>query len=783
MSHSTLTTGLSSMTSLPVGEEELESLRLVVQHTTNGVCCYGMDGRIRWVNPAFELLTGYTAAELAGRVPSEMLMGSESNPLVIARLREQRSRGESSDEELVHYHSSGRSLRLRLRCIPLLGIDGTPEGYLGLQTDVTQTRQAQALSQSQLTLLEAVAAGQPLEQTLMELCVAIESAATHVHSSLLLLDEAGEYIVSGVSPQLPEGFMSAVRGLRIGEGVGTCGTAMWRRECVLTKSLATDPAWEGFRHHPLALGFEACLSMPVLDSAGNPMGSFAFYSESREALDTGHQSLLEVAVNVAGLAIERHRRDQQLTHQALHDALTGLPNRRLLRRHLSMLADQALESGEVGALMLLDLDHFKRLNDVLGHDAGDRALIQIASRLEQIIEPGDMLARHGGDEFIVLLAPRSGSMLEGMTRARQMGEVMLQRLREPLVLEGRTHQLSGSLGISLYPQVGGGYPSQSDSNEIDECDTWGHLLHEADIALYESKSAGRARLCFFCPEMRHQIIAATRMEQALRHALSRQQLSVHLQPQFMLPATGAPYLVAAEALLRWNDPTLGNVSPATFIPIAEESGLIVELGHWVLEQVCMALADMTVKGRTLPMAVNVSQVQFRNADFVPRVASLLKRHIFSSDLLRIELTESLASEDEDDVLDKIDQLAALGLSFSIDDFGIGYSNLARLRRMPLSELKIDRSFINDLVSESDVVDARVHSVPGKVVVSHGNEIVRAMLVMAQALSLEVVAEGVEEEYQLEVLRQLGCQRVQGFLLGRPQPMEKLIQAFEARELA
>ncbi|WP_158773177.1 sensor domain-containing protein [Cobetia sp. L2A1] len=783
MSHSTLTTGVASMIAPPVGQEELESLRLVVQHTTNGVCCYGMDGRIRWVNPAFELLMGYTATELVGRVPSEMLMGPESNPLVIARLREQRSRGEASDEELVHYHASGRSLRLRLHCIPLLAADGTPQGYLGLQTDVTQTHQVQALSQSQLTLLEAVAAGQPLEQTLMELCIAIEGAATQVLSSLLLLDEAGECIASGVSPQLPESFMSALRGVRIGEGVGTCGTSMWRRERVLTTSLATDSAWEGFRHHPAALGLEACLSMPILDSAGNSMGSFAFYSESGDALDANHQSLLEVAVNVASLAIERHRRDKQLTHQALHDALTGLPNRRLLRQHLAMLADKALDCGEIGALMLLDLDHFKRLNDVLGHDAGDRALIQIASRLEQMIEPGDMLARHGGDEFIVLLAPRPGSMLEGMTRAREVGENMLQRLREPLVLDGRTHQLSGSLGISLYPEADAASRAQPVSNEVvaDEDDAWGHLLHEADIALYESKSAGRARLCFFCPEMRHQIIAATRMEQALRHALSHQRLSVHLQPQFILPATGAPYLVAAEALLRWNDPVLGNISPAIFIPVAEESGLIVELGHWVLEQVCMALADMTVKGRTLPMSVNVSQVQFRSVDFVPRVAGLLKRHAFSPDLLRIELTESL--EDEDDVLEKIDQLAALGLSFSIDDFGTGYSNLARLRRMPLSELKIDRSFINDLVNEGDVLDARVHSVAGNVVVSHGNEIVRAMLVMAQALSLEVVAEGVEEEYQLEVLRQLGCQRVQGFLLGRPQPMGQLIEAFEAKQLA
>ncbi|TKD62822.1 EAL domain-containing protein [Cobetia marina] len=762
-------------------------LHQLLQHTSNGVCGYDLQGRVQWVNPAFEELTGYRAEDLAGQVLSEFLTGEDSDRTVIARMHQQFELGEPSDEELLHHDANGRPLRLRLRCIPLMAADGTLTGYLGVHTDVTQAHLALELSHSQLRLLESVTAGQPLDKTLLDLCQAIEAVATRVRSSLLLLDKTGTRIIGGKAPSLPPSFMQFTSGLRIGEGVGTCGTAMWRREQVLTPAIGEDPAWEGFRHHPHALGLDACLSMPILDDAGNPLGSFAFYATSGDVFNDSHLGLLKVAVNVARLAIERHRRDEQLTYQALHDALTGLPNRRLLRRKLGAFADLALEEARVGALMFLDLDHFKRLNDVLGHDAGDRALIQIAARLEQLLEPGDVLARQGGDEFIVLLAPRFGGMEDARARAMHVGEGLLARLRVPVELEGRAHQLSGSLGITLYPrpeEAGEGYQTLSGAAE-DEGDDWGHLLHEADIALYESKGAGRARMCFFSPDMRNRIIAATQMEQSLRSALSRQHLEVHLQPQFSLQSDASlehqlPRLCGLEALLRWNDPLLGNVSPATFIPIAEESGLIVELGHWVLGQACAVLEDMATRGHQLPIAVNVSQVQFRSAEFVPQVAALLKRHAFAPDMLRMEITESLAAEDEADMLEKVDQLAALGLTFSIDDFGIGYSNLARLRRMPLSELKIDRSFIKDLrlIDDDGLAAPAAGETPGQEV-CHANEIVRAMLVMARALSLEVVAEGVETSEQFEVLRQLGCQRVQGYLLGRPRPMKDVLDEIEA----
>ncbi len=772
--------GTMPSTSRPANGQEAEGLlNQLLDHTSNGVCCYDLEGRIRWVNPAFEQLLGYREQQVIGKVPSEFLMGPASDLLVITRLREQRRRGEPSDEELVHYDSNGQPLRLRLRCIPLKDSRGRVEGYLGLQTDITQMHRALMLSHSQLELLEAVAAGQSLDKTLRDLCLTIEGAAVQVRSSLLLLDDVGRTIVAGQGPSLPASFMLFTRGLKIGEGVGTCGTAMWRRKPVMTPSIAQEPAWEGFREHPHALGLDACLSMPILDGDDNPLGSFAFYAETGEVFDATHHGLLEVAVKVARLAIERYRRDQQLTHQALHDSLTGLPNRRLVRRHLCELAEQAQPS-EMGALMFLDLDHFKRLNDILGHDAGDLALKQVASRLAEMLGPQYFLARHGGDEFIVLLAPRAGGPREAASRARQVAEQMLERLQEPLELEGRTHQLTGSLGITLYPRHEEGYGAcsqqvlpagKAEHDEIDreEGDAWSHLLHQADIALYESKGAGRARLCFFAPEMRQRIIDAARMEHALREAVSRQQLSVHLQPQFSLPESGEPQLCGAEALLRWHDPQLGMVSPATFIPIAEESGLILELGHWVLEQVCRELAAMTARGYALPMAVNVSQVQFRSSEFVPQVTRLLAQHDFAPELLRMEITESLATDDEAAMLEKIDQLAALGLSFSIDDFGIGYSNLSRLRRMPLKELKIDRSFINDLSHEES---PDTHTT--------GNEIVRAMLMMASALSLDVVAEGVEETEQLEVLRRMGCSRVQGYLLGRPRPMAEVIGDAEAR---
>ena len=462
-----------------------------------------------------------------------------------------------------------------------------------------------------------------------------------------------------------------------------------------------------------------------------------------QVLPDGHCiHVLERATPEGGWVITYHdvtdlrRANEEIEHLAFYDPLTGLPNRRLLLDRLGRAPVLSQRSGKVGALLFLDLDHFKDLNDTLGHEVGDELLQAVAQRLLANVRVADTVARLGGDEFVVMLSDLSTSTQEAAALAQRIGEKILRGLSEPYVLRGHTHQGAASIGATLF-----GASAQSASE----------LLRQADIAMYQVKARRGNALCFFDPKMQTAINDRAQLEADLRQALVAQQLVLHYQPQATLQGD----VIGAECLLRWQHPQRGMVPPGQFIAVAEESDLILHIGQWVLHSACTQLARWQEQPQWahLQLSVNVSARQFRQSDFVHQVIETLQVTGARAHLLTLELTESLVLDNVEDAIDKMHQLRTKGVRFSVDDFGTGYSSLAYLTRLPLHQLKIDQSFVRNLGSRpSDDV------------------IVQTIIGMGRNLDLEVIAEGVETEAQKAILAGHGCDLYQGYLLARPMPV-------------
>ena len=462
-----------------------------------------------------------------------------------------------------------------------------------------------------------------------------------------------------------------------------------------------------------------------------------------QVLPDGHCiHVLERATPEGGWVITYHdvtdlrRANEEIEHLAFYDPLTGLPNRRLLLDRLGQAPVLSQRSGKVGALLFLDLDHFKDLNDTLGHEVGDELLQEVAQRLLANVRVADTVARLGGDEFVVMLSELSTSTQEAAAMAQRIGEKILRGLSEPYVLRGHTHQGAASIGATLF-----GASAQSASE----------LLRQADIAMYQVKARRGNALCFFDPKMQTAINDRAQLEADLRQALVAQQLVLHYQPQATLQGD----VIGAECLLRWQHPQRGMVPPGQFIAVAEESDLILHIGQWVLHSACTQLARWQEQPQWahLQLSVNVSARQFRQSDFVHQVIETLQVTGARAPLLTLELTESLVLDNVEDAIDKMHQLRTKGVRFSVDDFGTGYSSLAYLTRLPLHQLKIDQSFVRNLGSRpSDDV------------------IVQTIIGMGRNLDLEVIAEGVETEAQKAILAGHGCDLYQGYLLARPMPV-------------
>ncbi len=440
----------------------------------------------------------------------------------------------------------------------------------------------------------------------------------------------------------------------------------------------------------------------------------------------------------------RKAAEDEIRLLAFYDPLTGLPNRRLMADRLQHSLAASARTGTGGALLFVDMDNFKDLNDTQGHEIGDQLLCQVAARLGGCVRNGDTVARLGGDEFVLLLEGLSALPHEAASQAEMVGRKVLHALGQSYQLGGHAHHSSCSIGVTLYADP---------HTTVDE------LLKRGDMAMYQAKGAGRNTLRFFDPRTQAAVTARTALEAGLREALREGQFLLHYQPQI----GQSEGLVGAEALLRWEHPQRGLVSPAEFIPVAEACGLIVPLGAWILRAACLQLVEWARNPASAhwTLAVNVSALQFRHPHFVEEVVEVLKSTGANPARLKLELTESLLLDDVEDIIRRMTTLRALGVRFSLDDFGTGYSSLSYLKRLPLDQLKIDQSFVRDLLTDPN--DAAI---------------ARTIVNLAHSLDLGVIAEGVETPEQRDMLASVGCLHWQGYLFGRPAPASALLRIAE-----
>jgi len=487
---------------------------------------------------------------------------------------------------------------------------------------------------------------------------------------------------------------------------------------------------------PLAeMNIEAYSGVPLFDSQGKPLGLIATLFENRIEHPDFIESVLQIFAARTAAEIERTQREAHIKYLAYYDTLTELPNRELLMDRLHQSIAQASRSDNQLALMLLDLDHFKATNDTFGHQVGDKLLAQVAQRLKHCVREGDTVARLSGDEFVILLSNLPLDHVAS-TDVTTVAEKIRQSISSSYSIEGHNLSINASIGIAFYPTDG---------------ETTHTLFKHADMAMYQAKSAGRDSFRFYSSIMNETVLERLKIEKELHHALSKDQFQLVYQPKIDIIHNR---IVGAEALLRWQHPDLGLVSPDKFIPISEDSGQIIPIGDWVFEQACRAAAKLWCTHQSCEniqtMSINVSPRQFRHPDFARKVKNIISETGVNPNCIEIEVTESLLVHDYEDVRNKLEELKTLGLHISIDDFGTGYSSLRYLQQLPVDILKIDHSFVSNIDTE-----------PANAA------IVESIIAMATRLGLGVIAEGVETRNQMAYLRVQGCTICQGFYLSKP----------------
>jgi len=705
--------------------ERIELLNLVADKTTRAVVLTDRNLRVVYTNAAFSGMFGHSAEEALGRQADRLLAGRFTDRKTLLRLRRRICDERTDGEEILAYDKNGDEIWISATVKAFCNSRGRVKYIFALLSDISENKQLRSLQQ---LIMAALADELPLTEIADQLCRRVEVIAPDVVASVLHVDSDGQIHPLG-GPSLPDDYSRALEGVSIGPDIGSCGSAAYYGRAVLAEDLDTDPRWQPYKARPLEVGLKACWSTPIKAKDGRVIGTFAFYFRESRSPSRWHQRIVDACVNLGALAIERKEARAQIARLAYHDMLTGLPNRAQLRQ----LIVQAIEDrrGRQLALLFLDLDHFKDVNDSLGHSVGDALLVEFAKRLRACIQPSDLLGRLSGDEFVIALPDSDPA------RASLIASSITDALASPLWLDNRQVPISSSIGISIYPD---------NAADIDT------LMQQADAAMYKAKQAGRSTHRFFSADMSRLAEQRLVLSAALRHAIANDRLKLVYQPQTRT-VDGALYGV--EALARWNDPELGEVPPSKFIPLAEEVGLIEQIGLWSIREACRQMAAWRRAGLDIPcVAVNLSPLNFQNVKLAGVVAETIAANGLPPESLMLEITEGVLVNERSAAIGTMNAIRELGVGLSLDDFGTGYSSLSRLAHLPIRELKIDRAFMRDIERDANAL-----------------AIATAVVRVGQSLRMAVVAEGVETEGQRELLAGLGCDVVQGYLYAPAMPPE------------
>jgi diguanylate cyclase (GGDEF)-like protein/PAS domain S-box-containing protein len=670
------------------------------------------DGLITLFNSGAERLLGYSAAEMLGRSPSVLHLPEEmrarngtANVPTNASLFDQLQHWRPEDNNWTYVCKDGTRRAVNLIITPVLAGEGEIGGFLGIAIDMSERQQAEQALRDREVVMRALFEQSPLGMT--------------------LISRGGRHIESNPAFERLLGYSRA--------------------------ELAAMPFEQFFAPEHRAAQSTMVSEIMARDEFG-PIEMILMRKDGQQVSVSANGVALRINNDVLIWSIIeditlRRAAEREIEQLAFYDALTGLPNRRLFLDRLQHALLRTRRDRQFGALLFLDLDQFKRINDAHDHVTGDHLLQMVGPRLNDVLRAEDTVARLGGDEFVVLLEAIGSTEEEALYHSQALAEKLRAALHLPFYFAGIQHKVSASIGVTLFPRA---------AESVDD------LMRQADTAMYHVKEHGRDGICFFAPAMQARALERLALDRDLQLALSGEQLRLFLQPQ--IDPTGR--VIGAEALLRWQHPQQGLLAPAMFIPVAEESGLIVQIGEWVLHEAGRLLVRLRARSIDFSISVNISPRQFREANFVERVQAVINASGADPRQLVLEITENILVSDIDEAIAKMTALRAFGVRWSLDDFGTGYSSLAYLKRLPLQELKIDRSFVTDVTSDSN--DAAI---------------VETILSIARHLGLTAVAEGVETAEQFAFLKAHDCPRFQGYLFGRPTDMLEFFPLLETAEAA
>ncbi len=722
---------------------ERVSLQALIDFLPDNLWVKDIKSRFVIANKVTASRMGYDGpADLIGKSDLELLSPEISEKFFADEQSIVRTGRSMTDMEECVYGASGEKTWIQTAKVPLRNDQNEIFGVAGISRDITRRKLADAMREGQGQILEMIATGAPLEHVLECLVDLVDSQLTGACGAFLLYDNDGPRLRRGEAPSLAEAYAKAIDGIDAGANDGSGSAAVFRREAVIVTDSMHDPLWEKYCGLAAAHGYPSCWSTPIESHEGAALGTFVLYSAKEGEPTEVEIRLIDVATRIASIAIQRKRAEDRIQFMANHDALTGLPNRTLLEDRLSQSLLYAQRYDRWATVVFIDLDNFKVINDSLGHNAGDELLKTIANRMVDCVRATDTVVRFGGDEFVVLLLDQPKD-IDAISATIQK---LASAVAEPVNLDGHELRLTASMGIANYP---------SDGTDADT------LLANADAAMYRAKAAGRDNFRFYTPELNTKVHEKFLLQEQLRNAVARSEFVLFYQPQVDLRSAR---VFAVEALIRWNHPILGLVPPIKFIPLAEETGLIVPMGEWALREACRQNKVWQEAGLPfINVSVNVSARQFSDKNLFAKVVSALQDSGLEARYLELELTESLIMQDVAQAIETMKQLQSLGIQLSIDDFGTGYSSLSALKTFPVARLKIDKSFISSLP---------VHD--------HDKAVASAMISLGQKLNLRVIAEGVESDEQVTFLRAHNCDEMQGYHFSRPIPAEAITEMLAAR---
>ncbi|WP_134683641.1 sensor domain-containing protein [Brevibacillus migulae] len=701
-----------------------------------GVYSLDKEGNFLDINKEAQRISGYSREELL-QTDFQKLIAPDKLPAVLERF-EQVLKGQRKAQITQLVRKDGQVRDIQLTTIPAT-LNGKVIGIHGVAQDVTETKRLEVLREKETFILAKIASGDTLEEVINHIIEIVEKLSQGV-CSIMFYEKEQNWLRFGYGPGLNPEFVEKIDKFPVGPDLASCGHAAYVKELTIVSDIETNPAWAEWSEIALRHGMRSCWSVPVLSASGSLLGTFAvYYHDSREPDDI-EISMLRVFAYVTGLAMDRTQHIQEIQYLANHDVLTNLPN----LRYLKELFEQWIQETNELAVMFLDLDHFKTLNDTFGHDFGDILIQEIAGRIQKTIGEANVVARMGGDEFVILIRNVTDRQM-----VREVAEHILTSIEKPIFIMDRDFHVTASIGISMYGEHGS---------------TIEALMKNADVAMYSVKDAGGNGSRIYDPAMNEKAYELYMLQGEFRKALEQEQFQLYYQPKYDI-RTGA--ITGLEALVRWIHPEKGVISPATFIPLAEESGFIIELGAWVLRRACQQVKEWKDESNIeMRVAVNVSVKQFIKQDIAAYVKATLDELKLDPGCLELEITESVLSRHEFLIQETVGELQRIGVKVSIDDFGTGYASLTYLKQFRANTIKIDRSFIQLLPQNEE-----------------DSAIVTAIITLANQLNMSVIAEGVETKEQLDFLRSKGCNEVQGYYFSPPLPVEKMYHMLKENRLS